>query len=76
MYQAEGQLDNRMATAFRLPPLTRSPVYRPPVSSTTSTVSKCCTDNTITVTGTATIQAQPDIAVLNAQLTAQADTVK
>lgn len=35
----------------------------------------CCTDQTITVYGSATIQAAPDTATLSVQITVNADTV-
>ena len=38
--------------------------------------SKCCTDNTISVSGSGTIQGTPDLAILNAQMTATGKTVK
>jgi len=54
-------------------PIRRLPYFP---RESTQTITKCCTDNTIAVSGTATVQAVPDIGVLNAQMTAQADTVK
>jgi uncharacterized protein YggE len=38
-------------------------------------VNTCCSDQTITVNGQATIQAKPDIATLSAQVTVNAKTV-
>jgi len=40
------------------------------------TIAKCCSDNTISVSGSYTLQASPDIAFLNAQITASGKTVK
>lgn len=49
-----------------------NPMFYPP----NPTPSKCCTDNTISVSGSATIQASPDLAILNAQMTASGNTVQ
>ena len=40
------------------------------------TKSKCCSDNTISVSGSGTIQGSPDFAIVSAQLTASGKTVK
>jgi len=44
-------------------------------SSSSLPCSNCCTDKTISVGGSAVIQANPDKASLNAQLIASGDTV-
>lgn len=45
-------------------------------TSTSPTSSNCCSDNTISVSGFATINASPDLAILSAQMSASGDTVK
>lgn len=68
-FVAQGQLIPPISTTVGSP-LTSSLFYQSLSPQT------CCTDQTITVYGSATIQAAPDTATLNVQITVNSDTVK